>query len=89
VNVVEFDFPIREAVDAPRLHHQWLPDVVRLEPGLETEHGGTLAALRALGHIFAARPTVQGDSHSIWIDPATGEIVAAADKRISGDAAGY
>jgi gamma-glutamyltranspeptidase/glutathione hydrolase len=88
VNVVEFDLPIREAVDSPRLHHQWLPDIVRFEPGLETEYASTLTALRALGHTFA-RPTVQGDAHSIWIDPATGQIVAAADKRISGDDAGY
>jgi len=31
---------------------------------------------------------VQGDAHSIWIDPATGERIGAADKRISGKAAG-
>jgi hypothetical protein len=31
----------------------------------------------------------QGDAQSIWIDPETDEIVAAADRRISGSAAGY
>jgi gamma-glutamyltranspeptidase/glutathione hydrolase len=89
LNVVEFDLPIREAVDAPRLHHQWLPDIVRYEPSLLAQHASTVAGLRRLGHTFVARPAVQGDAHSIWMNPATGEIVAAADKRISGDAAGY
>jgi gamma-glutamyltranspeptidase/glutathione hydrolase len=89
VNVVDFEMPIREAVAAPRLHHQWLPDQVRYEPGLAADHSDAMAALRALGHVFARSPAVQGDAHSIWIDPTTGEIVAAADKRISGDAAGY
>src|SRR5205085_7350125 len=28
VNVVDFDMPVQQAVDAPRLHHQWFPDVV-------------------------------------------------------------
>ena len=29
LNVLEFDMPLRDAVDAPRLHHQWLPDKVQ------------------------------------------------------------
>jgi gamma-glutamyltranspeptidase/glutathione hydrolase len=89
VNVVEFDMHVREAVDAPRLHHSWLPDVVRFEPRLAEQHPQAIAKLKAMGHTFAERATVQGDAHSIWIDPATGQITAAADWRISGGAAGY
>lgn len=89
VNVVEFDMSVREAVDAPRLHHQWLPDVVRFEPRLSEQHPDVITALQAMGHTFASKAIVQGDAHSIWLDPASGAITAAADKRTSGDAAGY
>jgi len=37
----------------------------------------------------AAQGGAQGDAHTIWIDPETGEITAAADRRISGSAAGF
>ncbi len=39
VNVVDFGMDVRQAVDAPRLHHQWLPDLVRIEPALAAQHG--------------------------------------------------
>ncbi len=89
LNVVEFNMDVRQAVDAPRMHDQWLPDHVRVEPA----HGDATRAarsttLRGMGHRLS-QPRRQGDAHSIWIDPATGEIVAAADQRISGSAAGY
>ena len=37
LNVVEFDMTMQEAVDAPRLHHQWLPDHIRMEVDLFSE----------------------------------------------------
>jgi hypothetical protein len=46
------------------------------------------AQLRAMGHTIAP-PAHQGDAHSIWIDPATGELTGAADRRIASKAAGY
>ena len=85
VNVVDYEMPIHEAVRAPRLHHQWLPDEVRFE-GLDA-HAKSVAALRSMGHrLTGAR---QGDAHSIWINPRTGGYVGAADKRLSGKASGY
>ncbi len=89
VNVVEFDMPIRQAVDAARMHHAWLPDRVRIEPSLLEEHPQAVERLRELGHEFADKPARQGDAHSIWIDPKSGEITGAADRRTSGAAAGY
>jgi gamma-glutamyltranspeptidase/glutathione hydrolase len=88
VNTIDFSLPVREAVDAPRLHHGWLPDVVRIEQPLATQHSTALERLKSMGHRFA-KPTRQGDAHNIAIDPATGAITAAADTRISGHAAGY
>jgi gamma-glutamyltranspeptidase / glutathione hydrolase len=89
VNVVDFDMDIRAAVDAPRLHHGWFPDRVRIEPGLPEDHAAVIEQLRGMGHHFGPEPLRQGDAQSIWIDPETNEIVAAADRRISGSAAGY
>ncbi|MEX0678639.1 MAG: gamma-glutamyltransferase [Pirellulales bacterium] len=89
VNVVDFDMEITSAVDAPRLHHGWFPDLVRIEPALLEDHPAAIERLREIGHKFAPKPAQQGDAHSIWIDPKTNEIVAAADRRTSGSAAGY
>lgn len=88
VNVIDFEMDIRRAVDAPRLHHQWLPDHVRVEQELLKQHPNAIERLQEMGHAIKG-PARQGDAHSIWIDPVSGEIVAAADKRISGAAAGY
>jgi gamma-glutamyltranspeptidase/glutathione hydrolase len=84
-NVIDFRMTVREAVDAPRLHHQWLPDSVRTETGRLSDD--VRKQLESLGHKFE-EPRKQGDAHSIWIDPATGLRHGAADKRISGHAAG-
>ncbi len=88
VNLIDFDMDIGSAVSAPRMHHQWLPDQVRAEPALLEQHAAAIDQLRARDHDFG-KPAKQGDAHSIWIDPATGEIVAVADGRVSGKAAGY
>ena len=53
LNVVDFGMNVQEAVDAPRFHHQWLPDELRYERrGLSPD---TLALLEARGHALAAR----------------------------------
>jgi gamma-glutamyltranspeptidase/glutathione hydrolase len=89
LNVVEFEMPLREAVDAPRLHHQWFPDEVRGEAGLLKGHAGAVEALRAMGHRVNPKPSGQGDAHSIRVDPRTGRFQGAADRRLDGHAAGY
>src|SRR4029079_7856991 len=48
VNVVDFGMTARDAVDAPRLHHQWFPDEIRLE---QLRGSGDVAErLRSMGH---------------------------------------
>lgn len=85
VNTVDFDMDVQSAVNAPRMHHQWLPDELRFERSRSI----TVAepALRRMGHrITLSR---QGDAHSIAVDPKTGIFQGAADGRIRGSAAGY
>jgi gamma-glutamyltranspeptidase/glutathione hydrolase len=85
VSVIDYDMPIQDAVNAPRLHHQWFPDELRFE-GM-SQYPAAVAGLTKLGHrVIGAR---QGDAHSIWVNPKTGGYVGAADKRLSGFAAGY
>jgi gamma-glutamyltranspeptidase/glutathione hydrolase len=85
VNVVDFDMDIQAAVDAPRLHHQWFPDEARFES--VSQHKEAIETLRKMGHKVTG--TGQGDAHSIWVDPKTGNFRGAADNRIDGKAAGY
>jgi gamma-glutamyltranspeptidase/glutathione hydrolase len=87
LNMAEFGMPVDEAVAAGRLHHQWLPDRVRIEAGAIDEE--TRQALEAMGYEIS-EVTTQGRAHSIMIDPATGERVGAPDPRdADGGAAGH
>ena len=47
LNVIEWDMNLAEAVNKPRIHHQWLPDVVITEPGISID---TLNGLSTMGH---------------------------------------
>jgi gamma-glutamyltranspeptidase/glutathione hydrolase len=85
VNVVDFEMDIQEAVNAPRLHHQWFPDEARFE-GLAS-HPEIVAQLRKMGHRVSGGR--QGDAHSIWVNPRTGGYVGAADGRLSGKVSAY
>jgi gamma-glutamyltranspeptidase/glutathione hydrolase len=85
VNVIDFGMDTRQAVDAPRLHHQWFPDRARFE-GISA-YPDAVAKLRAMGHVVTG--TRQGDAHTIYVDPKTGAITGAEDRRIMGKAAGF
>ena len=66
-----------DAIAAPRMHHQWLPDRLTIESGGASDD--VLAKLRAMGHEVGVQG--QGSAQSIWIDPKTGAAVGVADKR--------
>lgn len=87
VNIVDHDMNIQQAIDAPRIHHQWLPDELVTEPyGLSAD---TQRALIALGHKFAARPRYMGDAQGIMIEEKTGIRLGASDPRNEGAPVGY
>ncbi len=86
-NVVDYGMNIQQAIDAPRIHHQWLPDEFVFEPyGLS---GDTQRALSSRGHKLD-RPRYLGDAEGIMIEEKTGVRLGATDPRRSdGLAVGY
>jgi gamma-glutamyltranspeptidase/glutathione hydrolase len=80
LNATGFDMNAREAVDAPRLHHQWLPDVAMFEHDAIPD--STLARLRAMGHTAEQRGR-QGDAHTIVFDAKSRTAYGANDRRSS------
>ena len=86
-NVIDYNMNIQQAIDAPRIHHQWLPDELVYEPyGLS---GDTQKALLARGHKLA-KPRYLGDCEGIMIEEKTGVRLGATDPRRSdGLAVGY
>jgi gamma-glutamyltranspeptidase/glutathione hydrolase len=89
LNVIDFGMDARQAVDAPRIHHQWLPDRVSVEPSLAKQHPATLEQLKQMGHTVKVDAGGQGDAHSIMVDMKTGKITGVSDQRRAGAAAGY
>jgi gamma-glutamyltranspeptidase/glutathione hydrolase len=83
-NVIDFHMSIGEAVSAPRLHNQWLPDKTYVEPGFAP---AVLEPLKARGHtIVPTEPHTAANSIAVVTDG----IVGAADRRTRGSlAAGY
>lgn len=81
VNVLDYDMNIAAAVAAPRLHHQWLPDEVRIENGFP---GETVAALKAMGHRIV-EPMGQTSANSIAVT--LDALLGAPDPRTRGAAA--
>ncbi len=84
LNTIDFDMNIAAAVSAPRLHHQWLPDEVRVEHGFPE---ATLTALRERGH-RVTEPLGQTSANSAAVT--SDGLLGAADPRTRGaEAAGY
>lgn len=78
LNLTAFGMPVQDAVNAPRLHHQWLPNAITVERTGFAEP--VLQALRALGHTVRVGGQ-QGTAHSIAVDPASRKKYGAADPR--------
>ena len=87
LNVVDFGMNMQQAVDAPRVHMQWYPDEVFVEPGYLTPQ--TRAALEQMGYKFKTMPA-WGADEAILVNPVTHTIEGANDRRRpAGLAAGY
>jgi gamma-glutamyltranspeptidase/glutathione hydrolase len=91
VNVVDFEMDLQEAIDAPRIHHQWLPDLVHWEP--KVLNGDSRRLMERMGHRFSDKPGFidmkeLGEAHGVMIDGA-GVRQGASDGRGGGAPAGY
>ena len=77
MNMIDHGMNVAEASTAPRVHHQWLPDELRIEEGISRD---TLRLLAAKGHTISEKP-VMGSTQSIMRDPASGALLGASDPR--------
>jgi gamma-glutamyltranspeptidase / glutathione hydrolase len=85
LNVFDFGMNVQDAVDAPRVHHQWKPDRLEVERGISPD---TIALLRQRGQLINdSRPVVLARVEAILIDG--GWLQGGQDGRGSGKAAGY
>jgi gamma-glutamyltranspeptidase/glutathione hydrolase len=85
LNVIDHNMNIQEAVNAVRIHHQWLPDEIRVEEGLSLD---TMKLLTEMGHKVVIKKAM-GAAASILIDPASDRLYGASDPRRQGIAFGY
>jgi gamma-glutamyltranspeptidase/glutathione hydrolase len=93
MGVVDYGMNIQEAVNAPRFHHQWLPDVINVEQWFSPD---AIRVLGQIGHKVESGETAGGDWAPYWsdgeciaVDLKTGERLGASDVRNNGKAVGY
>jgi gamma-glutamyltranspeptidase / glutathione hydrolase len=93
MGVVDYGMNIQEAVNAPRFHNQWLPDILNVERPFSSD---TVALLKKMGynvqiglHDGAYVSPYWSDAECIEIDPESGERLGASDGRGNGKAVGY
>jgi gamma-glutamyltranspeptidase / glutathione hydrolase len=94
ISIVDNHLDVQQSADAPRFHHQYLPDRLDLERSFSVEVGNQL---KAMGYTTNRNQAADeksggtwGDSEIIAVDPKTGELLGGHDSRRSyGKAAGY
>jgi len=93
MGVVDFGMNIQEAINAPRFHNQWMPDVLSVEAWFAPD---AVHALEKMGYKIAvglhedgATSPYWSDAECIAIDPKTGERLGASDGRSNGKPVGY
>ena len=84
MNVIDFGMDIEDAVDTPRFHHQWLPDMIQIEDQCFSSE--TIDALKARGHNITPRGSI-GEANCIQVEG--NYMFGAADSRRNSRAIGY
>ena len=84
VDIVDFGMSPEDAVNFPKFHHQWLPDVLTMEKSFDTS---VVAAMEKMGYKIEKRGAI-GRTEVIMFMP-DGSMVAVADHRGDDSAAGY
>jgi len=86
LNVVDWGMDVKEAVSAPRFHHQWDPDRIYVEPETPAD---VVEGLRGRGHEVEVSSREWSAVEAIWIDPGTSVHYGGNDPRRDGLALGY
>ncbi len=87
LNVIDHGMNIQQAIEWPRIHHQWMPDAITYEPyGLAPD---VLKALEAKGHKLVDKPRYMGDAEGVMIEDKTGVRLGGSDPRLDGHSVGY
>ena len=87
VNIIDFRMSLRDAVEFPRIHHQYIPDRVDAEPGAVVFD--VAEKLRSMGHTLNPKLRSQGDVHAIMIESPSNWRLGWSDGRRGGRALGY
>jgi len=87
LNVYEFDMNMQEAVNAPRFHHQWLPDVVTFEPDVFSRH--LFTELENKGYTLEEKPSIVIGKVDGILVLKDGRLEGGADHRGDDAAAGF
>ncbi|OLO11896.1 gamma-glutamyltransferase [Chromohalobacter japonicus] len=77
MNVIDHDMNVQSAVSVPRIHHQWLPDEIRIEEGISPD---TIGLLESMGHTISQQDAM-GAAQSVLIE--NGHFYGGADPRRS------
>jgi gamma-glutamyltranspeptidase / glutathione hydrolase len=86
LNVVDFHMNVQDAVDWPRFHHQWMPDVLYVQKGISPD---TVKLLRGMGHDVSLLPSTSGVAQVEAILNDGGWLQGASDPLSNGKAEGY
>src|SRR5690606_22454020 len=83
VNLLDFGMTVDDAVNKPKFHHQWQPDIIEVEPDFPEK---TKSSLEAMGYTFKERASI-GRMEVIRVGEAS--IEAVGDRRGDDSASGY
>jgi gamma-glutamyltranspeptidase/glutathione hydrolase len=86
MQLIDHGRSLKEAIDSPRVHHQWLPDQILAEKALPAK---TVSELEAMGHKVVTRDRI-GHANCIEVDPKSSAFIGVADvERDGGKASAY
>ena len=86
INVIDFGMTLKAAIEAPRIHHQWLPDILYVEEGIPRNRRAELAAR---GYTIEVMVEGIGCVSGIQVSEDNGLIYGVSDTRGIGEAKGY
>lgn len=86
-NIIDFKMSLRDAIEYPRVHHQYLPDRVEAEPGAIPYE--VAEKLKGYGQVLSNRYRSQGDVHAVMLEEKSGWRLGWSDGRRGGKVLGF